>query len=395
MIGLLARFFFGETRYLLKVPAHVGANLFLHSGIPCFKGTAIGQQGYVISIETGDKKKLERLLAGNGIDYEILYEKGALPFFFKAIKRPGLIVGLALALFLIFQSTNYVWDIRITGNDRLSDKQVLDILEEYGFFIGCRHSDIDLHEFCNILPMGRADIAWISVNMMGSVAEVQIIENRPTPEKDPPREGLVNLVAEREGQIVRYELSSGRAMVSVGQVVSKGQLLVAGFSEKDSGLHPKVSCGKVFAKVWMIEETFVRYTTLQKVEKEPVVLEKKINFLGKEIIFFKNSRFSEEKYDILEDEYRPTVFGISLPLPITVKYARPYEEQSVSLSVEQAKKLAQAQLMEKIRGVSDELLEQSFYFEENEKGVRAVLKVMCITDIAKTAKVTIEEEIDR
>ena len=65
MIGLLARFFFGETRYLLKVPAHVGANLFLHSGIPCFKGTAIGQQGYVISIETGDKKKLERLLAGN------------------------------------------------------------------------------------------------------------------------------------------------------------------------------------------------------------------------------------------------------------------------------------------------------------------------------------------
>jgi similar to stage IV sporulation protein len=391
MILSLSRFIFGEVRYRITGPSHRSANLFLHSGIPCFKGCSADGR-YEISIEKSDQRALERLLGGTDTPYEILYEKGLLPFLLGAVKRPGLVLGLLFALFLLFQSKNYVWDIRITGNEALSERQVEAILKEYGFYIGCRHTAIDLHRFCNDLPIGREDIAWISVNMMGSVAEVQIIENKAPPEKAPVKTGLVNLVAKSDGVIVRYELSAGRAMVSVGETVSRGQLLVAGFSEKEGALHPKVSAGRVFAKVWLTEETFISYATLEKIEKKQVPLEKKINFLGKEIIFFKNSRFSEGKYDILEDEYRPTVFGVALPLPITVKYALPYTEQEGRRPPEDARALGKKQLIEKIRGVSEELLLTEFSFEERDDGVRVTLKALCMADIAKPVKVTVEED---
>lgn len=392
MITVIARFLFGEIRYRLKLAPYKGANLFLYSGIPCFKGKVRGDNSYEISVERGDKPAIERLFRSKNIDFEILYERGLFPFLAKCACRPGLVLGLAAALFIIWQSTNYVWEIHISGNEQLSDRQVKEILEEYGFFIGCRHSAIDLHSFCNELPMGREDIAWISVNMMGSVAEVQIIENKAPPEKQPAKTGLVNLVASTEGQIVRYELSSGKAMADVGQVVKKGQLLVAGFSEKEGALHPTVSSGKVFARVWNSNQVFIPYTATRKIEKKQVILEKKIFFLGKEIIFFKNSRFSEPKYDILEDEYRPTVFGIALPLPITVSYALPYTEEEYTIDKKEAEELAKKQLIEKLRGVSNELLESNFSVEEEENGVRVTLKALCIADIAKAVKVTIEED---
>lgn len=391
MIGRLSGFLGGERRYLICTAPQVGATLFLQTDIPCFKGKAV-TEGYEVSIERKYASTLEGLLQKRGIPYRLLYEKGLVPFLFKALARPGLLFGMLLAFFLIYQSSQYVWDIRISGNETLSDEQVEDILDEYGFYIGCRYDSVDLHRFCNLLPMERQDIAWISVNMMGSVAEVQIIENIPKPPKEEPKEGLFNLVAKREGQIVRYDLSTGRVVVPVGSTVKKGQLLVAGFSEKDSGLHPKVSSGRVLAKVWLYEQVFIPFEQTERVEKKEIELEKSVKILGKEIIFFKNSRFLEEKYDTIDDEYYPTVFGIALPFRIRVRYALPYEEEVRTVSEAEAVKLAQQQLSEKINGVSEELLFREYEITKKKDGVTVLCKALCITDIARQVEVTTDEE---
>ena len=181
-------------------------------------------------------------------------------------------------------------------------------------------------------------------------------------------------------------------MVNVGSTVKKGQLLVAGFSEKDTGLFPKVSAGRVFAKVWLFEETFIAFNQSKTVEKEEVVLKKTVNFLGKEIIFFKNSRFLEEKYVTIDDEYFPTVLGIALPLPITVTYARPLEQIEFTIDEKEAEALAKRQLFEKIKGVSEELLFREYEVIKKKDGVTVLCKALCITDIARQVEVTTDEE---
>ncbi len=386
MIVQTARFFEGELRYLLKITPEQGANLFLFSQIPCFNGKAT-PQGYEISIARKEKKALLYLCASKNIEAILLWERGLVPFLKHLLCRPGLALGIILALFLVYQSFQYVWQIKIEGNDTLSEEQVVEILGEYGFFVGCRYPSLDLHTLCNTLPIGRKDIAWISINMMGAVAEVQIIENREKPSKEPPAQGLVNLVAGREGQIVRYELSTGRAMVSIGQTVSKGQLLVAGFSDKDTGLYPKMASGKVYAKVSLYKSVYIPLKQTKKTVKEEAILEKSINILGKKIIFFKNSRFLEEEYVTIDDEYRPSVLGIALPLPIQVKRAKVYKEQSYTIGAEEAREQAKKQLLLQAQRSGKELLETSFYFTKEDEGVRAVLIALCVCDIATPAEV--------
>lgn len=391
MIVRFSNFVGGERRYLLKCPAEKGAELFLHSGIPCFAGR-VRPEGYEISVERCQKKRLEALLLSKGIPFELIYEKGLMPFLLRAAARPGLLLGLLLALLLLYESSQHVWEIRISGNESLSREQVIHILEEQGFSLGCRYKDVDFHRFCNLVPLNNDQISWISVNMMGAVAEVQIIETVKKPQKEEPKEGLFNLVAEREGQIVRYELSAGRAMVSVGSTVKKGQLLVAGFSEKDAGLLPRVSAGRVYARVWLHEQLFIPFKQTKTVEKEGTVLKKSVFFSGKEIIFFKNSRFSEEKYVTIDDEYLPTVWGIALPLPITVTYARPLEQIHFTIDEKEAEALAKKQLSEKMKGVSEELLFREYEVIKKDDGVLVICKALCVADIARAVEVTMDEK---
>ncbi len=391
MIGRISNFIGGERRYLIRHPAALAATLLLHSSIPCFNGR-VCPQGYEISVERREGKALEELLNARGIPFELQMERGLVPFLLGACRRPGLLLGVVMALFFIYECSQYVWDIRVSGNEQLSSEQVIEILKEEGFAVGSRYANIDLHRFCNIVPLNRQEIAWLSVNMMGTVAEVQIIETVNKPPKEEPKEGLFNLVADREGQIVRYELSTGRALVNVGSTVKKGQMLVAGFSEKEGGLHPRVSAGRVFAKVWLFEEAFIPFKQSKTVEEKAVMLKKSVNFLGKEIIFLKNSRFLEEKYVTIDDEYFQTVLGVDLPLPITVTYALPLREVTYTVDARTAEALAKEQLSKRIQSVSEELLFREYEVIEKEDGVLVICKALCITDIAKAVEVTMDEK---
>lgn len=389
MIRALGRFFAGEVRLLIQAPAHLAANLFIFSGVPVYDARPC-EDGYAVSVEHRDKQAVMALCQKHGFACTVTGEKGIFPFLKKLLFRPGPAIGLILSMVLLWQCSDYVWDIRVYGNERLSEEEVVEILKENGFYIGCRHSSMDLHELCNIIPIGSKDVAWISINMMGSVAEIQVVELRPKPENPPKNEGPVNLVAEREGLIVRFELSSGRAVASVGQTVSPGQLLVAGFSEKETGLHPKVSAGRVYAKTMIRKERFIAFQSVEKEENSPILLKKSINILGKEIFFYKKGRLSVEEYDIVCEEYRPTVLGIALPLRIKAYRAVTYMENETTLTAAEARDEARRDILEELSLEGTEILETEFFYEERAEGIYAVCQAECIVDIAKQVPIIIE-----
>ncbi len=390
MIGRVARFFSGEVRLYIQASPHLGANLFIFSGLSVYDAKPY-REGYAVSVERRDKNAVLTLCRKQGYECTVLCEKGLVPFLKKNLRRPGPAVGLILSMVLLWQCSNYVWDIKVYGNERLSEEEVIQILEDHGFYIGCRHSAMDLHELCNDIPIGSDDIAWISVNMMGSVAEIQLVELRERPKEKPKNEEPVNLVATREGLIVRFELSSGRAVTSVGQTVSAGQLLVAGFSEKDTGLHPKVSAGRVYAKTVISKEVFVPFKSVKQEENPSIPLKKSVNILGKEIFFFKKGRLSVEKYDIVCEEYRPTVLGIALPLRMKDYRAVTYSEVETVLTPERAREEAKRVILGNLLLEGAEILETEFFFEERDDGIHAVCQAECVMDIAKQVPMIVEE----
>lgn len=386
MFKRVARFFSGEVRLRLLAPSFLCANLFILSGVPCFD---IENKGicFLCSVSHNDLKAVETLCNQKGICYEILYEKGFYSFLPKALCRPGLILGLLFGIFCLFQSTNYVWDVQISGNENLSEEQIFEILENYGFRIGCRHSSLNLHQICNQIPMENDEIAWISVNMMGSVAEIELVETRNKPDTDEKEKNPVNLVAKEAGEILRFELSSGRAVTGVGQTVKAGDLLVAGYSEKETGLHPRASSGRVYARVLRTKQLFIPYEYTIKNESEPLLLKKSINILGKELLLRKNKLKFSEEYDIIEDDYRPTVLGIALPLRIKVTAAQVYTESTVSRTKEEALQFGRNLLVQELRAESSEILSLSLKSQEAENGITLYLTAECIANIAEEIKI--------
>ena len=56
-------------------------------------------------------------------------DRGGLPFLLKKLLlRPGLVVGGILGLLLILLSQSVLWDIRITGNQTVSDRAIRESL---------------------------------------------------------------------------------------------------------------------------------------------------------------------------------------------------------------------------------------------------------------------------
>ena len=224
--------------------------------------------------------------------------------------------------------------------------------------------------------------------MMGSVAEVEVSEYiKKEPQVPQDGDGAVNLVSGYSGQIVRFELSRGRPVVSVGQMVEKGDLLVAGYSDKESGPLPRPSSGKVFAKVFVEESLTLPYEYTAEKRKEPILIQKSANILGKEIFFYKKGLQSWEKYDIVKDEYRPSVFGTALPFTIVKSYLVPVEEITEHRDRDKTGKELRERLLSLLRAESDEILSVTFTESERDGALTVRACAVCVIDVAVRVKI--------
>ena len=97
-------------------------------------------------------------------------------------------------------------------------------------------------------------------------------------------------------------------------------------------------------------------------------------------------KFSEE-YGIIEDEYRPTVLGIALPLRVQVTKARVYTESTATRTKEEALQLGRDLLIQELRTDSSEILSLSFKSQETENGITLYLTAECIANIAEEIKI--------
>ena len=152
-----------------------------------------------------------RLLAAcraRDIEIEIVAYRGLPKLLSRLRARVGLIVGAILALTLIVLSGLFVWDIQVSGNEALTENDVIEELRACGFGIGSYLPNLRVREIENRVLMASERIGWLSINTEGTVARVQIIEHisgeieqGASASKNP-----ANLVAVADGHIEYLEL---------------------------------------------------------------------------------------------------------------------------------------------------------------------------------------------
>ncbi len=199
-----------------------------------------------------DYKKLHISARKANSRIRILKKKG-LPFFTRKYKsRMGIIVGVLVFSAVLLILPLYLWKVEVVGCETVNPEEVKKVMCDLGVSPGTFKAGINIPILKQQLMQRMDSIAWVSINLKGSDAIVEIKEKQFSPEKEVQGEPS-NIVALYDGKIERLETYRGTPMVSDGEVVTKGQVLISGIVEDLSGGSRFVDAeGKVYAETHRI-----------------------------------------------------------------------------------------------------------------------------------------------
>ncbi|MDE5604992.1 MAG: sporulation protein YqfD, partial [Eubacterium sp.] len=177
-------------------------------------------------------KTLHQIAFSHGGKVKIFKRKG-FPFLLSPLNnRWGFFVGIVYLIFFISFMGGFVWNITVSGNNRVTEVKIVDYLAKNGFKIGTRWDNTDKEQLEVSIMAEFEDVAWISINKIGSTASIEINETVHKPDMVNQKK-ITNVKAAKDGVIVKVEAFGGWAEVQKGDAVAKGDLLISGVRESE------------------------------------------------------------------------------------------------------------------------------------------------------------------
>lgn len=341
-------------------------------------------------VSVGDYFKIRSCRRRNRVRTQVT-ERHGLPFSVKRHRlRIGFAVGAVCYITALMILSGFIWNVGIVGNQSITDSEIKQICSELGLKEGVRRSNIDVGRLKSRLALKIDKAAWVSVNIEGVKATVNISEI--TSEKEPQKEPC-NLVAQRDGIITAVEATSGSISVKVGQTVKKGELLVSGVTEfKDGTYRFGTAEGKITAETEREISCFVPFSHTELVRSGQSVKRSAISFFGVDIPLYLGS--VKGLYETEKTVFRYENAEAYLPIKLTSTVFYELEEVTVELSYEQA----EAAALEKLENIKATELENVEILSETKEidalsdGIRVTARLKCRENIAKSDFILILSE---
>lgn len=356
-------------------------NALLRRDLPfsCLTAEADGGIRLICSARTAKR------IAGE-VPVTVLWRGGMPSLLHRLLHRPGLVAGGLCAVALLLVSRLFVWDVRVTGNSTMSASEIVEELKNNGFGVGSYLPDFSAGEVENRVLLSSDRLAWLSVRMQGTVAEVQVMERKAEGQEAEPKRPA-DLVARVDGQIEMLELYRGNAVVRAGQAVRRGELLVSGiFEHENIGCRFTRAAGRVLART---EHTLTVEIPFSDTEKVCYATEKGdvwLNFFAFTGKISENTGNGTADCDIIETVTHPDLWFLqNLPFSLRRETRRLWREETVTRTPEEATALAYERLETALRQLSEnaQLLSCKTEMTLTDEGVVLECTVTCIEDIAE------------
>ena len=291
------------------------------------------------SIEAKRFKDLKDICKRTKCKVKIKNKKG-FPFTVKKYKKRKVFLILLLIIILaIIALSRFIWNIDVEGNVDISKEEIMQLAEDHGLAIGASKGKIDTKEIINNIRLERDDIAWVGIDIKGTNAIIKIVEADEKPEIVNEDE-YCNIVADKDAIITKVSAQNGTPLVKEGDVVTKGDIIIAGWLEgKYTGRQYVHSQGEVQARVWYTTTEKIALKETKKIETGNIENKYSVKINNFQINLHK-SLPNFQKYDTIEENKKLRLFSnFYLPLEL-VKYTyKEYEEVVVVHSFEEAKQL--------------------------------------------------------
>ena len=306
------------------------------------------------SIYIKDFKKLKQICKKTKCKIKIQSKKG-LPFVVKKYKkRKFFFIFLLLIILTIILLSNFIWNIEIEGDIDIPKEEILELAKSEGLDIGKRKGAVDTKAVINKIRLERDDISWVGIEIDGTNAIIKLVKADEKPEIINDDE-YCNIVADKNAMILKVSAQNGTPLVKEGDIVTNGDIVVAGWMEgKYTGKQYVHAQAEVQAKVWYTTTEKVYLKETEKVETGQIEYSYSVKINNFQINLPKSlPKF--QKYDTIEEDKKLKLFSnFYLPFEL-VKYTyKEYEEKPLIHSFEEAKQIgidrAKESLQEKIDG---------------------------------------------
>lgn len=196
-----------------------------------------------------------------------IQRRRGLPFFrHRLYRRAGFLVGFLLFVATLAVLTNFIWRVELVGLKRIPAPVLRANLRRLGLYRGVWRGRLEKDRIQRDLEIMTPQASWIGIEIRGMVAVVRVVE-RVTP---PPAPKAGDLVAARDGLVTKVLVYQGTPVVTEGETVRRGQLLVSGTEiglNGQGGLAARQvpARAKIEARIWEEAEAVVPLATWEMI----------------------------------------------------------------------------------------------------------------------------------
>ena len=317
------------------------------------------------------------------------------PYFLAGFrKRYALLLGLALSLTAVCVLSRFVLTIEVSGNETVSTAAILTELSRQGVRVGAYGPGLDVRRISQESLLRLDGLAWMSINLHGTRAEVLVREKLPEPEvRD--ESTPANVVAQADGVILDLEVLDGQAAFQEGEAVLRGEVVISGtmdlrepeYSAVDAGQRLVHARGNVWARTYRtltaqipLEAQVKRYTGEEETQWSLLALGRTVNFFGKGGVF-------SEGYDKIVETHPLTLpGGRVMPLALRRTEYRAYVTEPAALNAGAARSMLEERLLERLDaliGEDGEVLDTVFTVREEDGMLAVTLRAECREQIGR------------
>ena len=316
---------------------------------------------------------------------EVKAKKG-LPFILNRYRRRKAFAAGAFGFILmVYLLSSFLWTVEVVGNKTVPAQDIIQNLEKLGLKAGVFKFGIDTGRMVNEILIKRSDLSWIGIRITGTKAVVEVKERTLIPEmldRDIP----CNILAAKDGVIKRMVVRTGTPVVSEGDTVKRGQLLVAGILEDQHGvgigfIH---ALADIKARTWYIGESEV--PLVQTISRRTDKVHKSYSLR----IFLREIKLGSQKipfedYDLVTDKKRLSL-GKNCELPFELVINTYYEKKPgrLELGTTQAEEMARKEALGKaMAGIPKEaqIVDNKFNVIHTADAVKAKITIECSEEI--------------
>lgn len=185
------------------------------------------EDGIDADVRRFELKKVFEAASSSGMNIKITRRRGLPDILIKYRKRLGIPFGILLFAVIIGWLGCFVWSVDISVSENIIPyEEFVSVLEANGIRKGVLSRNIDYRDVEYILCEKYPQLQWINIRCVGS--RIFVTARQREEQSFDKEEIYSNIVASKDGEIVRADIFSGEGVLYPGTAVVRGDLLVSG-----------------------------------------------------------------------------------------------------------------------------------------------------------------------